>query len=157
LIDATRQTFFSPDDDTQAAFLTFIGTAKSRIRIADYSFNLAPLARLLVQKKQAGVDVALVLDRTQSAGTTEKPVIDELRAAGVSMAIGTSSLRKIMHDKFTVLDDEWVQSGSWNYTAVASKEDNFFDIEHSPDRASKFNQYWQKMYDWIMANEAQPT
>ncbi len=155
MIDNTRKTFFSPYDDTVSAFLAFVQTAARKIRIADYSFNLEPLAQLLIAKKAAGVDVSLVLDSTQAAGPTEKPVIAQLRAANVPMVIGTSSLRKIMHNKFAILDDEWVQSGSWNYTAAASKEDNFFDIEHSPDRAAKFSAYWQKMHDWIAANEPQ--
>jgi len=155
MIDNTRQTFFSPDDDTQDAFLNFIKTAKVKVRLADYSFNLEPLVQLLIQQKNAGVDVQLVLDSSQATGTTEKPVIDQLKQAGVSMVIGTSSLRKIMHNKFTIIDDEWVQSGSWNYTAAASQEDNFFDIEHSPDRAQKFTMYWQKMWDWISKNEPQ--
>jgi len=155
MIDGTRKTYFSPDDDTQDAFLQFIGTAKKSILIADYSFNLEPLAQLLIQKREAGVDVRLVLDRTQAAGPTERPVIAQLKGAGVPMVVGTSSARKIMHNKFAVVDGKWVQSGSWNYTAAASKESNFFDIEHSPDRASKFTQYWTEMWNWIQENEPQ--
>ena len=155
MIDNTRVTYFSPYDDTQDAFLNFIKTAQKKIRLADYSFNLEPLVQLLVQKLGAGVDVQLVLDRSQSTGQTEQPVIDQLKQAKVPMVIGTSSLRQIMHNKFTIIDDEWVQSGSWNYTAAASKEDNFFDVEHSPDRAQQFTAYWQKMWDWISQNEPQ--
>lgn len=155
MIDNTRQTYFSPDDDTQDAYLAFIRSAQKQILLADYSFNLEPLAQLLIDKKNNGVDVQLVLDKTQAAGPTERPVIEQLKTAKINMVIGTSSLRKIMHNKFTIIDGEWVQSGSWNYTAAASKEDNFFDIEHSPDRASKFTQYFNKMRDWITTHEPQ--
>ncbi len=134
--------------------MAFIGTAKRSLRIADYSFNLDPLVGLLVQKQQGGVDVKLVLDKSQASGSTERPEIEKLVAAKVPFVVGTSDERKIMHMKFTVLDGEWVQSGSWNYTGAASKEDNFFDIEHSPDRAAIFEEKWQKMWDWISANEA---
>jgi phosphatidylserine/phosphatidylglycerophosphate/cardiolipin synthase-like enzyme len=155
LLDNTRKTYFSPDDDTQTTYLNFVQRATKKILIADYSFNLEPLAQLLISRQKAGLTVRLVLDRTQAAGPTERPVIDQLKVAGIDMVVGTSSKRKIMHDKFTITDDEWVQSGSWNYTAAASREDNFFDIEHSVDRASKFTAAWQKMYDWIKANEPQ--
>jgi len=50
-----------------------------------------------------------------------------------------------MHNKFTIIDDEWVQSGSWNYTNAASDEDNFFDIEHSPSRAQAFTADWERL------------
>ena len=156
MLDNTRKTYFSPQDDTLKAFLDFIGTAKKKIRIADYSFNLDPLVDLLIEKHKAGVDVMLVLDKSQSAGTTEKPEITKLREAKVPFVLGTSDKHKIMHNKFTILDDQWVQSGSWNYTNAASDEDNFFDIEHSVDRATFFTADWQKMYDWISKNEPQP-
>lgn len=155
MIDNTRKTYFSPQDDTLKAFLAFIGTAKKKIRVADYSFNLEPLVELLITKQKAGVDVQLVLDKSQSAGVTEKPEVKQLKAAKVPFVVGTSDKHKIMHNKFTIIDDEWVQSGSWNYTNAASDEDNFFDIEHSPSRAQAFTADWQKMFEWIKANEPQ--
>ncbi|HEY8999612.1 MAG TPA: phospholipase D-like domain-containing protein [Candidatus Saccharimonadales bacterium] len=155
MIDNTRKTYFSPQDDTLKAFLAFIGTAKKKIRIADYSFNLEPLVELLITKQKDGIDVQLVLDKSQSAGATEKPEVKQLTAAKIPFVLGTSDKHKIMHNKFTIIDDEWVQSGSWNYTNAASDEDNFFDIEHSPSRAQAFTADWQKMFDWIKANEPQ--
>lgn len=155
MLDQTRQTFFSPDDDVLGAFLKFIGSAQKLIRIADYSFNLAPLVDLLIAKHQAGVDVALVLDRTQAAGTTEKPQVERLRAAGVPLRIGTSSKRKIMHCKFAVVEEDWVSSGSWNYTGTASDENNVLDLEHNATRATAFLAYWQEMWDWISQNQPQ--
>lgn len=155
MLDNTRKTYFSPEDDTLRAFLDFIGTAEKKIRIADYSFNLEPLVDLLIKKHNAKVDVRLVLDKSQSVGVSEKPAIERLKKAKIKFVVGTSDKHKIMHNKFTIIDDEWVQSGSWNYTNAASDEDNFFDIEHSHDRASVFTADWQKMYDWIQQHEAQ--
>lgn len=155
MLDNTRKTYFSPQDDTLQAFLSFIQSAKKKIRVADYSFNLEPLVDLLIEKHKSGVDVKLVLDKSQSKGVTEKPAIAKLQKAKVPFVVGTSIKHKIMHNKFTILDDEWVQSGSWNYTVAASDEDNFFDIEHSVDRANFFTADWQHMFDWISENESQ--
>lgn len=154
MLDNTRKTYFSPQDDTLQAFLQFIGRAKKKIRIADYSFNLEPLVDLLIEKQKRGVDVRLVLDKSQSTGVSEKPAIARLEQAKVPFVVGTSEKHKIMHNKFTVIDDEWVQSGSWNYTSAASDEDNFFDIEHSATRAKFFMADWQKMFDWISTHES---
>ncbi len=155
MLDQTRQTFFSPEDDTLAAFLKFVGSAQTLIRIADYSFNLVPLVDLLLTKHQAGVDVALVLDRTQAAGATEKPQLDRLKVAGIPFVVGTSTKHKIMHAKFCVVEQDWITSGSWNYTAAASDEDNHLDLEHNETRAKWFLERWQEMWDWISANELQ--
>jgi phosphatidylserine/phosphatidylglycerophosphate/cardiolipin synthase-like enzyme len=156
LKDYTRQVFFSPDDDTISVFLQFVGRAKKQILIADYSFNLEPLVDLLIEKKQKeGVEVMLVLDRSQSAGKTERPELAKLRAAGVPFVVGTSSEHAIMHDKYCIVDGEWVQYGSWNYTRAAAKESNFFLIEHNHDLAQVFTRNWYELWDWITKNEPQ--
>ena len=150
-----RQIYFSPDDDTTAAFLDFISTAKKTIRIADFSFNLVPLVDLLIKQFKAGIDVQLVLDRSQSAGKTEVPEVAALRAAGIPMEIGTSQDHKIMHNKFTIVDGTITQYGSWNYTAVASDESNFFVIDSEPVVAQAFSNYWTEMFNWIKTNESE--
>jgi len=158
MIDNTRKTYFSPQDDTVSAFLAFIQTAKQKIRIADYSFNLEPLVELLIEKHKQNVDVQLVLDKSESTMESEAAAIKQLTDAGVMFVVGTSSKdHQIMHNKFTIIDDAWVQSGSWNYTAAAADEDNFFDIEHSPTRAQAFTADWQKMYDWITTHQQRRT
>ncbi len=153
MIDATRKIYFSPDDDTVDAFLAFIKSATKKILIADYSFNLDPLVEVLMQKHQEGVDVQLVLDRSQAAGSTEKPEVAKLKAAGISYVVGTSDKHKIMHNKFTIIDDTVVQYGSWNYTKAASDENNFFVVENNSDIAAVFKNHWQEMWDWISKNE----
>lgn len=155
MIDATRKTYFAPDDDTINVFLAFVQTAQKKIRIADYSFNMDKLVDVLIQKHQAGLDVSLVLDKSQSAGPTESPEVTKVKQAGIPVVIGTSDQHKIMHHKFCVIDDEWTESGSWNFTDAAAKECNYFDIEHSTDRALMFTQNWQKIHDWIQQHEQQ--
>lgn len=150
MIDATRQTYFSPADKTTEAYLRFLDTAKVKVRIAIYSFNMDAIVTKLIDLHKRGVDVALVLDRSQAAGTaSERTEVAKLQAAGVPLVIGTSDHHQIMHSKFTVIDDEWTQSGSWNYTNRASDQDNFFDIEHNPERAAAFTATWEKMWLWI--------
>jgi hypothetical protein len=63
--------------------LDLIDSAAQSIRVADYSYNLPALTMALVAKHKAGVDVALVLDHSQAAGTTEKPQVAALVEAGV--------------------------------------------------------------------------
>jgi phosphatidylserine/phosphatidylglycerophosphate/cardiolipin synthase-like enzyme len=149
MINQTRITFFSPDDDTTGEYLKFLKGATQKVRLCDYSFNMQAIVDSLIALHKGGVDVQLVLDKSQAGGKTEVPEVAQLKAAGVPMAIGTSSKHKIMHDKFTILDDAWVQSGSWNYTNSASLENNFFDIEHSPTRAAAFNKQWDEMWQYI--------
>lgn len=150
MIDSTRKTYLTPYDDAQTPLVDLLLNAKKKIRMADYSYNLANLTAALIHAHQMGVDVSLVLDKSQAGGKTEVPEIAQLKAAGVPMVIGSSSKGKIMHCKFVVVDDTTTASGSYNYTGTAELEDNFEDIEVNPTRAAAFTAYWQRVYDFIV-------
>ena len=149
MIDSTRKTYFTPYDDAQTPLIDLLNSATKKIRLADYSFNLEPVVQVLIAKHNAGIDVQLVLDKSQAAGKTEVPEIEQLKTANVPMVIGSSDKGKIMHLKVVVVDDEFVGSGSYNFTGTAELEDNFFDVEASQERAIAFTNYWQKVYDYI--------
>jgi phosphatidylserine/phosphatidylglycerophosphate/cardiolipin synthase-like enzyme len=149
VIDSSRQSYFTPYDDAQTPLVALLQSATKKIRLADYSFNLEPVAQVLIAKHQAGLDVQVVLDKSQSAGSSEVPEVTQLKAAGVPLAIGGSDKGKIMHLKVTIIDDAIVASGSYNYTGTAELEDNFEDIERNVERAAAFTAYWQKVWDWI--------
>lgn len=152
-----REFYCCPDLDTPEvtleAFLNFIQTAQKTLLIADYSFNLPQFETVLPALKAKGVEIRLVLDKSQSAGSTEKPIITTLQTTGIDMVIGTSSDHKIMHNKFCVIDGETSQYGSWNYTVSASDEDNFYFIDKTPQVASALTAAWQRMYTYITTKE----
>ena len=101
---AGTKTYFRPDDDTQQVMLDFASSAQKSILIADYSFTCAPLTDILVKKHAAGVDVRLVLDKTEAAGKAEKVQLAKLMAAGVSFEVGTSQRHRAMHLKVMIVD-----------------------------------------------------
>lgn len=150
------QTLFSPDDDTQRAFLNFVRGTRTRLRIADYALHMPALVSELIGLHAAGIDVALVLDSIQAQGHAEAPEVAALRSAGVPLITGTSEKHRIMHHKFAVRDSRYVLAGSWNMSESASLESNWFDIIDSKERAALFEVKWQEMWDWITAHEPQP-
>lgn len=156
MIDQTRKFYFSPDDTGLVQVITdFVKMATKQILVADYSFNLGPLVDVLIAKHNGGVEVRLVLDKSQAAGKSEIPEVQALKAAGVPMVVGTSDKHKIMHNKFMVIDGEWVEAGSLNYTGTAFLEDNFFFTEHNPEMAQQFAKIFSNIEAWISQNEPQ--
>jgi hypothetical protein len=140
---AQAQTYFAPDDDTLSTILAFVNGTKRSLYIADYSFVWPDLTQALIALHRRGVDVELVLDKTQSAGPAEKPELAKLAAAGVPFQVGTCRTGHIMHHKFMIRDGGTAASGSvlagsFNFTLTAAKENNFFDIIDDPARATKF-------------------
>jgi len=148
--------FNSPEDNTEAEFLSILEGATKSIHLADYSFNMQTVTDILVAKAKAGVDVKLVLDNSQSKGNTEVPDITELKACPeVHMVIVESDMSQIMHNKSTVIDGHITETGSWNYTTAASKENNnffVFDdelITNDFNVSSVFEKVFADMYNGI--------
>lgn len=132
--------FNSPEDNTQAEFLSLLEGATKSIHLADYSFNLMPVVDILIAKAKAGVDVKLVLDNSQSKGKTEVPEITALKAVPeIHMVIVESDENQIMHNKSTIIDGHITETGSWNYTSSASKENNNFFVFDDDLIANDFN------------------
>jgi len=147
------KTYFSPDEDTQEVVLDFAASSQKSILIAAYSFTCAPLADLLVKKHAAGLDVRLVLDKTEAGGKAEKIQLAKLAAAGIPFEIGTSQKHRAMHLKAMVVDRKSVLSGSYNFTTTARSENNTFDITtDDPARAARFVAIWQEIWDSMAAN-----
>lgn len=140
------QIYFSPEDDTQGEFLALLDGATGSIHLADYSFNIPQVVDVLVKKHLSGLDVKLVLDNSQSKGSTEIPEIQQLRDNHVPTVIVESIDHKIEHDKFTVIDNI-AQAGSWNYTTTASKENNFYFVFNNSAVSQAFEQAFQKLFN----------
>ena len=162
-----RELWHTPAPDLPAAALTrlseFWSSATKSLFIVDYSFNLPLFKSLIPDLLSEGVIVTLVLDRSQSTGNTEKPIIAALRASQAqykelfTMVIGTSSMHQICHDKFAVVDGINAEYGSFNFTNAAAKEDNFFFIEPNSPVATDLLDIGTAILTWITENEPQET
>ncbi len=121
--------------------------ATKTIDVADYDFDLADVATAMAQAEGRGVRVRMVTDTDtytsgntyiQSAFATLKkakiPVVDDQREA-------------IMHNKFTVVDGEWLSTGSWNYTDGDTYHlNNNMIVIHSVDLAANYTNEFDKMF-----------
>lgn len=151
------QTVFTPYEDGAQAYLGLLDKAQKSVYIADYSFGSKAVADKLIDLKvNRHVDVHLLLDLSQSRSVkTEAALIESMRNAGIEVVIGTSEKsHQIMHDKYTIVDGLWVESGSWNYTDPANKQANVLDIVKSPKRARMFKANWDRMHTFMQAQEA---
>lgn len=156
MINRQSQLGFAPYDDCKTMLLNLASSATKKIRIADYSFNMDELVDVLINKFHQGLDICLVLDKSQSGGATEKEPISRLKASQIPYVVGTSDKHKIMHLKVIIVDDAVVGSGSYNFTEVAEQESNFFRVDNDPEIAKAFTNDWEMTYQWIKVHDAQP-
>jgi phosphatidylserine/phosphatidylglycerophosphate/cardiolipin synthase-like enzyme len=143
----TWSVHFSPKGGCQDAIIAHIKSAKKTVRLAAYGFTSQPIADALIERKNAGVDVQLVLDRTdRSEPGTKAPA---LNAAGVALRLDAK--HTIMHNKYIVVDGVAVENGSYNFTTAAenANAENCL-IEHNTALAQAYEADWN--VHWAHSN-----
>jgi phosphatidylserine/phosphatidylglycerophosphate/cardiolipin synthase-like enzyme len=106
---------FSPEGRCGDVLVREIRNAEHSVRGLWYSFTYAPLVSALIAAHNRGVDVEIVLDRSNL--TARASGLDRLLRAGVPVWI--DSRHAIMHDKIAIIDGRTVLTGSFNATAAA--------------------------------------
>lgn len=138
-------TIETPYQDGIANYLDFLNQAKESVYIAAYSFTEPSITDKLLSLKEKGVSIHIILDKSQSSNKAEQAQISKLKAANIEVLIGSSSKGRIMHNKFTVLDHNLCESGSFNYSKAANDEANLLDFISSKDRAELLLKFWNHM------------
>ena len=127
--------------------VALIATAQRTIDAAAYDFDLEIVATALASAKARGVRVRFVTDTDtwthrdasiQKAWTILKeaniPIVDDQRGP-------------IMHNKFLVVDGEWVWTGSWNWTTGDTYRLNNNAIRvQSKQLAENYTAEFEKMF-----------
>ncbi len=142
-------TVFTPYDDVKQPFLDFLNSAQSSVRMCAYGFTDPEICDTLIKLHKRGVDVSIVMDKTQAAGKYQKGLVKRLQKEGIPLFIGKSAVKnQLIHAKFVVIDEDKVEDGSWNYSNSASMQDNTLNFSfNDPDRAKRFTKFWQMIHD----------
>lgn len=153
------QTVFTPFENGTDAYIDFLEQhCHKSLYVADYTFTSQAIADEYCKLAKNGVTVRVILDLSQTRSVkTEQPLIDQLREAGVEVTITTSPYKHaIMHCKFSVADEQWIEDGSWNYTTAADRQCNFlnFNTTASPTRGRVFLEAWHKINDYAQSQLA---
>lgn len=146
--DSTKaEVFFCPQDSCAEHLIQKIDSAKDSLYIAIYSFTHDGIADAVIRAKERGVDVKVIFDYDTSANTSSDD--EKLASSGVSVARRNGS--GIMHNKFSVIDNTVVATGSFNYSnnADTRNEENLIFIE-SKKVAQQFNQDFNSI--WIVSD-----
>jgi len=108
---------FSPKGGAADLLVAQIESADRRIAIAIYGLNNPAIVDALIAAKRRGVEVAVKLDKLQSAGKNQKAQIERLKRSGIRAEV--SELSRLLHNKFAVIDRRVVITGSYNWTVQA--------------------------------------
>ena len=136
---------FSPHAGATEAIVNLISEAKQTIRVAAYSFTSKDIAAALLQAHKRGVDVQVVLDKSNAKAKYTSATF----LANVGIPTRIDYKYAIMHSKFMVIDGDTVETGSFNYTKAAEQHnaENLIIMRNYPNIAHQYQRDWQKLWD----------
>jgi phosphatidylserine/phosphatidylglycerophosphate/cardiolipin synthase-like enzyme len=128
--------------------VALIDRASTSLDVAIYDFDLANVADAMVRASQRNVRVRMVTDTDTLGNVGNEQVQAALaRLRQADIPIVDDQRQDIMHHKFTVVDGEWVQTGSWNYTdGDTYRLNNNQFIARSAELAANYTAEFEKMF-----------
>ncbi len=138
------KSYFSPKGGCTDAIVAQIVSAKKSILLQAYSFTSDPIETALIDAHRRGVEVHVILDRSQydAKGAAALPLYD----AGIDVRM--DSKHQISHNKVIVIDSMTLITGSFNFTRQAEigNAENLLII-NSFDLAGQYTANWQHHFE----------
>jgi phosphatidylserine/phosphatidylglycerophosphate/cardiolipin synthase-like enzyme len=117
---AKTEVYFSLSDNPQKEIIKNINRAQASINIAMYIFTDKEIALPLIKAQERGVKVRLYLDKDQVEYQYSQSRF--LVQKGIKTRI--SSNKYIMHNKFAIIDNRILLTGSYNWTFSANNRND---------------------------------
>ncbi len=147
------QVYFSPNKNIDLIMIKEIEKAKAKISVAIYDITNKKITDALINAHKKGISVRLYTDKIINEDY-EQPLLDDLTNNNIEVKIANpenwnnvQSYRAIMHNKFIVIDEDIVLTGSYNFTTNA-EENNRENLIIIPNKIiaqkyyKQFNIYW---------------
>jgi len=149
---AKTEIYFSLYDNPQKEIIKNINQAKAFINIAMYIFTDRDIALPLVKAQERGVKVRLYLDQEQTVYLYSQSRF--LVQKGIKTRISTNNY--IMHNKFAIIDNRILLTGSYNWTFSANhRNDENLMVVNDPNVIARYQDYFEKL--WFDKYSAQRT
>lgn len=130
---------FTPPSGCGSLIAKEIAKAKESIYVQAFGLTSQKIVDQLIQAKQNGVQVHVLLDRSNLSDKYSK--MNELKRAGIEVSI--DKVPGIAHNKIMIIDKNKVITGSFNFTNAADNRnaENVLFIENS-DIAATYLRSW---------------
>jgi phosphatidylserine/phosphatidylglycerophosphate/cardiolipin synthase-like enzyme len=145
------QIYFSPEDHVLDHMIPVVSSATKSIHFMAFSFTDYPLAKAMLDRASAGVDVSGVFEKVGSE--TDSSELHTFFCAKVPARQDGNP--KFLHDKVIIVDNRLVISGSFNFStnATESNDENVMIID-DPQIANLYTQEFQRV--WAIATDPEP-
>lgn len=110
---------FTPGDNCRKKVIDEISSAKSYLQVQAYQLTDPDVINAIIQDKSRGVDVFVILDKTQYSKSKELSG-NLLAKAGIPVFIDRKVV--IAHNKVILIDQKEVITGSYNFSLAAQNK-----------------------------------
>ncbi len=147
------QVLFSPEDKVADALISLIEKEKQSVKAAVYCLMHRGIAKALTDAHQRGVHVEVIIDPYSLKSRSPVMKMSEARVplfvwnpVAAITEKKTKKRRSLMHDKFCVLGNNRVWTGSFNFTAEATNanQENVILLENE-EIASLYLKEFQRL------------
>lgn len=135
------QACFTPQEDCTYLLKQTIAGAKRSIEVQGYTFTSYTIAKALIKAQRRGVSVRVILDKSNFQPQA-RTIANYLFKNGIP--VWQDDTLNIAHNKVMIIDQQIVETGSFNYTVSAQKynAENMLII-HDVNLAKQYLANWQ--------------
>lgn len=132
---------FSPNFGATDTIVKAVHEAKKTILVQAYSFTSKEIAQALADAKKRGVDVKVILDKSQESEKYTSATF----LANQQIPVKIDRAFAIAHSKIMIIDDMNVITGSFNFTKAAENNnaENVLILRGNKELANLYTQNWQ--------------
>jgi len=141
---------FSPNEGSEELVVKAIDSARTDIKVLAYSFTSAPVTQALLRAKKRGAQVTLVVDQksniNEDRSSKAQAALSALAYAGCE--VRTISAYPIHHDKTIIIDQETLETGSFNFSQAAAHRNSENVIVHwnNPKLAMIYLEHFERNF-----------
>ena len=140
---AKTEVYFSLSDNPQKAIIKNINQAQVSINIAMYVFTDKEIAASLINTQKRGIRIRVYLDKSQieSSYSISRLLVQK----GIKTRISTNNY--IMHNKFAIIDNHILLTGSYNWTFSANnRNDENLMVTDDPEIIARYQNQFEKLW-----------
>ena len=139
---------FSPGGGITTMIVQNIERAKKSIAVQAYSFTSADIAKALADAHKRGVQVRVILDKSQE--TEKYSSLTFLKNAGIPVHVDRDF--QIAHSKIIIIDESDIITGSFNFTKSAEQAnaENCLVLHGNQALVMQYLQNWQWRWEATM-------
>lgn len=148
-----KDVLFFPNEDNVDALCKYLKEAQHRLRICVFTITNNQIRNALLDLNDAGVKIQIITD--DECMKQKGSDIEFLASKGCEVRTDDSE-RFHMHNKFVVVDNSFILTGSFNWTVQAAKnnQENISIIDH-PFYVHEYREEFKRLWAEFSGNEVE--